>query len=851
MGHQFGANHTFNTANDLGNRNGPTAYEPGSGSTIMAYAGIEGSEDLQPHSDPYFHSASIDEIRTYLGTIPLVGTSTPTGNSAPTVSAGSSYTIPTGTPLVLTATGSDPDGDSLTYDWQERDLGPARLLTDLDNGSSPILRDWAPAGSPSRVVPRLSDLVTNTFAKGEMLPAVARSSFKWRVIARDNRSGGGGVATSDVTLSVVNTGSAFAVTSPNTAVTWNAGTTQTVTWNVAGTTANGINVANVKISLSTDGGLTYPTVLLASTPNNGTAGVIVPNVSTTAARIKVEAVGNIFFDISNANFTITVSPPPAPSTPVLDPSTDGGVVGDNITNFNEPKFTGTAEAGSTVKIYSDGTLVGSGVATGGNYAITITTVLTDATHNITATATNAAGTGPASGPRAVTIDTAGEVPSVPVLDPSTDSGAVGDNITSFTLPTFDGTGENGATVTIYSDGSSPSNIVGSGVVTSSVYRITLTTALTDGTHSITAKAVDLAGNIGAMSGPLSVAIDTQNPTVTSVTPSLATVADANVGTATFWVTVVFSEAMNQTVAPTLTFTPDVASTLTLNGASSGWTSSTTYVAKYNVADAGVTVPNTGIGVTLARDLAGNVQVAYNGTNNFSIDTQNPTVTSVIPSLTTVADANIGTAQWPPTAAGVDFRVTFNEAMSGTLPYPTLSFTPNVSTTLHFSFGFWINNTTYLAAYDVLGPTVPYVPGVGVGVTGGRDLVGNVQTPYQGTDDFDLNPNPVTVVSAVPFVTKITDVNVGNAGDPTNPNAGFAVRITYSGPMNIQPYSYPTVTFAPGVSSTLTPDPSQSWWINAYTYKAAYDVSDANIVVSAVGIRSAGALDQAAGRRPAL
>jgi hypothetical protein len=308
MGHQFGANHTFNTANDTSNRNASTAYEPGSGSTIMAYAGIEGDEDLQAHSDPYFHAASIEEIRDFLGTIPSVGTTTTTTNHAPTVSAGSSYTIPTGTPFVLTASGSDSDGDTVTYDWEEMDLGVATLLTDADNGSSPILRDWTPSTSPSRVVTRLSDLVDNTLATGERLPSVARANFNWRVVARDNRSGGGGVATSDVTLQVVNTGAAFSVTSANSGATWAGYSTQTVTWNVAGTTANGINTANVKISLSTDGGLTYDTVLLDSTPNDGSATITVPNIATTTtARIKVEAIGNIFCDINNADITINHS----------------------------------------------------------------------------------------------------------------------------------------------------------------------------------------------------------------------------------------------------------------------------------------------------------------------------------------------------------------------------------------------------------------------------------------------------------------------------------------------------------------------------------------------------------------
>ena len=305
MGHQFGANHTFNTANDTANRNASTAYEPGSGSTIMAYAGIEGSDDLQPHSDPYFHSASIDEIRNYLATIPSVGTSSSTGNSAPTVSAGSAYIIPARTPFVLTATGSDPNGDVVTYDWQERDLGVATFLTTPDNGSSPILRDWVPSTNPSRTIPRLSDLVNNTLAPGEMLPGVSRAAFNWRVIARDNRAGGGGVSTSDVSLSVVDTGAAFAVTTPNTAVSWPAGSSQAVTWNVAGTTVNGINTANVRILLSTDGGLTYPIVLSSSTANDGSQLITLPNITTATARVRVEAVGNIFFDISNTNFTIT------------------------------------------------------------------------------------------------------------------------------------------------------------------------------------------------------------------------------------------------------------------------------------------------------------------------------------------------------------------------------------------------------------------------------------------------------------------------------------------------------------------------------------------------------------------
>ena len=312
MGHQFGGDHTFNssTGSCSGNRSSTAAYEPGSGITIQAYAGICGSDDLAPHSIAYFHGYSLDQMITFSNTgggnsCPVT---TSTGNTAPVVTnMGYNCSIPISTPFVLTGAATDANGDALTYSWEERDLGPAGAWN-VQSTTAPMFRPFPPTTSPSRTFPQMSDVVNNTTTVGELLPNQART-LKFRLTARDSRTGGGGIMHPDSNLivTVVNAGGAFAVTAPNTAVTWAGNSTQTVTWNVSGTTGSGINTANVKISLSTDGGYTYPTVLLSSTPNDGSQTITVPNISTTTARIKVEAVGNIFFDISNTNFTITTS----------------------------------------------------------------------------------------------------------------------------------------------------------------------------------------------------------------------------------------------------------------------------------------------------------------------------------------------------------------------------------------------------------------------------------------------------------------------------------------------------------------------------------------------------------------
>ncbi len=307
MGHQFGANHSFNgNAGSCsgGNRNASTAYEPGSGSTIMAYAGICGAQDLQPHSDDYFHNISYVEIIAYTTTgqgnnCPIISN---TGNQPPVVNAGSGgFTIPRQTPFDLTGSATDGNNDTLTYNWEEFDLGAAGAPNNAAN--PPFFRSWPSLSSPTRTFPRLSDLVNNTTVIGEVLPNVTRA-LNFRLTVRDNRSGGGGVNYAALSFNVTTAAGPFAVTSPNSAVTLLGGTPITVTWNVANTTAAPVNCATAHIDLSTDGGFTYPVRLASATPNDGSQTVTMPNVNSSTARIQVACASNVFFDISNANFTV-------------------------------------------------------------------------------------------------------------------------------------------------------------------------------------------------------------------------------------------------------------------------------------------------------------------------------------------------------------------------------------------------------------------------------------------------------------------------------------------------------------------------------------------------------------------
>lgn len=320
MGHQLGGDHTFNgTAGSCnGNRVSASAYEPGSGTTIMAYAGICSSQNIQPHSDPYFHARSLQQITAVLNGASCANFLT-LNNQAPIAGSPPNYTIPVSTPFVLTAIASDADNDPLTYCWEQYDLESVSSEPPSSTDTlGPLFRSLNPSTSPNRYFPNLSDLIQNVSSAWEVLPSVSRS-MNFRMTVRDYHNGTAGCTDEDdVLLTVTNTSGPFLVTSQNISISWPQTSSQIITWNVANTTSAPVNCANVEIRLSTDGGFTYPTVLSANEPNDGMASIVVPSILTTSGRIMVKAVNNIFFDINNANisivapsptFTISVNPP--------------------------------------------------------------------------------------------------------------------------------------------------------------------------------------------------------------------------------------------------------------------------------------------------------------------------------------------------------------------------------------------------------------------------------------------------------------------------------------------------------------------------------------------------------------
>ena len=309
IGHQFAGSHTFNSNSGScsgGNLSANSAYEPGSATTIMGYAGICAPQNIENNSDDYFHTRSFDQVLAY--TTQFQGDNCPvktnTGNNIPTIQILSpiNKTIPKSTPFELQALANDIDGNAITYCWEQFDLGPTG---DPNNpsGNAPLFRSFQPTPNPIRTFPQISDIVDNNQTKGEILPDYGRD-MSFRVTVRDNVPGGGAVNYDDYEVSVSNTAGPFEVNNPNTNITWTAGSSYDVEWNVANTNQNPVSCNTVNLLLSTDGGYTFPVTLQNNLPNNGLASVIAPFAISNQARVRVEAADNIFFDISDENFEI-------------------------------------------------------------------------------------------------------------------------------------------------------------------------------------------------------------------------------------------------------------------------------------------------------------------------------------------------------------------------------------------------------------------------------------------------------------------------------------------------------------------------------------------------------------------
>jgi hypothetical protein len=324
MGHQLAANHTWtsntNSCADAGQFVAAAAYEPGSGSTIMSYAGICSPQDVQANSDAYLHTRSYDEIVAFRtsGAGNSCGTVTATGNSAPLIDAGPDCTIPRNTPFTLTATGSDPDGDALTFLWEQFDLGTHGQIPAAGNTTGPMFRSRPATAASSRTFPRLQDILSGAATPWEVLPNVDRT-MNFRVTARDNRAGGGGVDFDSNVVTV--SGDPFGFTFPATGSSLECGGSSSVQWTVGG----GSIAPNVAIQISTDDGQNF-SPFVASTPNDGSHAVTIPQTLTALGRLRLVPSAQCFFAVSQ-KFSIvdTLNPSiTAPADVVQECTSPGG-----------------------------------------------------------------------------------------------------------------------------------------------------------------------------------------------------------------------------------------------------------------------------------------------------------------------------------------------------------------------------------------------------------------------------------------------------------------------------------------------------------------------------------------------
>jgi subtilisin-like proprotein convertase family protein len=308
MGHQFGG---FHVQSSSGCRSGndTSEVEPGSGSSIMGYAGICAA-NVQANSDAYFGYVNIRDISTNIQS--GVSSNIPASqianfsNNPPTANAGANYIIPKSTAFVLEGIGSDPDGNSITYNWEQNDPGnpSSAAAPTATRAVGPMFRSRNATISPNRYFPPMVNiLVGATSTAMDVCPSVARD-LNFSLTVRDNVATGGQTASALKKITVDGNAGPFAMTSPNTNVNWAPGSNQTVTWNKANTDIGAVNTKFVDIYFSNNNGTTFSTLLANKVPNDGSETVTIPDNAGSTSRIMVRGFNNVFLDVSNTSFTV-------------------------------------------------------------------------------------------------------------------------------------------------------------------------------------------------------------------------------------------------------------------------------------------------------------------------------------------------------------------------------------------------------------------------------------------------------------------------------------------------------------------------------------------------------------------
>lgn len=352
IGHQFGATHTFSVSSGAcnGNIHEGTRMEPGGGVSIMSYSGLCSPNNIAKHSIEYFHSVSRAQIDAYINTdsgsiCPILSV---IDNQAPVVSTANSIRVPKYTAFKLSGSAIDPDGDILNFQWEEVDEAGTN---DWTIGQSPYFRSLVPTSDPWRSFPSDSAILSGDYSSkmGDIVPSRSQI-LHFKLIARDGKVGG--ICESPTTVSVENLGPLRMSSFNQSGVFLPRNTKQLITWEVNDIDKEPLNCTFVNLLLSIDGGKTYSS-LVNMVPNDGMEEIVLPDFSKTqhACRIKIESSDQTFFDINDANFTITLdssgyvgddllitlSPNPASENVLVSVS---GIIPDVFTQFYIYDITG-------------------------------------------------------------------------------------------------------------------------------------------------------------------------------------------------------------------------------------------------------------------------------------------------------------------------------------------------------------------------------------------------------------------------------------------------------------------------------------------------------------------------------